>query len=178
MCRNIAGHRFQGRNQRLLARQIMGVPAAGAGPGCRRCAFSTRALSAVSFPWGSCRCAGAEGGACRVRPGAPRKGVLWRDGSIPGGRGGSMVSRHFPAQDRREKWCERGESNPHGLAPGGFSYPLRLSPPSMRFGVWTIPSPCREHAFGFRCCPSSLYTFPEHRSGLGSGLPFHRFPRI
>ena len=31
---------------------------------------------------------------------------------------------------------------------------------------------------GVRCCPSSLYTFPERCSGLGSGLPFHRFPRI
>ena len=50
--------------------------------------------------------------------------------------------------------------NRHGLAPNGFSYPPRLSPPSPareRFGVWTIPSPW---PCGFRCCPSSLYTFP------------------
>jgi hypothetical protein len=49
------------------------------------------------------------------------------------------------------------------LRPYGFSYPLRLSPPDPArfraggFGVWTIPSPWPR---GFRCCPSSLYTFP------------------
>jgi hypothetical protein len=64
-----------------------------------------------------------------------------------------MVSRLFPGAVRNEKWCERGESNPHGLAPGGFSYPLRLSLPSMRFGVWIIPSPCREHAFAGQVQP-------------------------
>ena len=38
-----------------------------------------------------------------------------------------------PRREWTEKrWCERGESNPHGLAPGGFSYLLRLSPPSLR----------------------------------------------
>ena len=31
------------------------------------------------------------------------------------------------------------------------------------------------HGIHFRCCPSSLYTFPK---GLGSGLPFERFPRL
>jgi hypothetical protein len=49
------------------------------------------------------------------------------------------------------KWCGRGESNPHGQKPNGFSYLLRLSPPfggsPRMFVVWTIPSPClvREH---------------------------------
>src|ERR1700686_917208 len=31
---------------------------------------------------------------------------------------------------------------------------------------------------GLRCCPSSLYTFPERRSGLGSGLPFQVSPNL
>jgi hypothetical protein len=45
------------------------------------------------------------------------------------------------------------------------------------FKVWgldypfTVPRPS-----GGRCCPSSLYTFPKHRLGLGSGLPLNRFP--
>ena len=59
--------------------------------------------------------------------------------------------------------------NPHGLAPGGFSYPLQLSLPSplarftareRRFGVWAIPSPYCRTCLQLRCCPSSLYTFP------------------
>ena len=29
-------------------------------------------------------------------------------------------------------WCGRGDSNPHGLTPNGFSYQLRLSPPRLR----------------------------------------------
>jgi hypothetical protein len=53
--------------------------------------------------------------------------------------------------------CGRGESNPHSLSANRFSYPPRLSPPPKAFGVWTIPSPWPE---GFRCRPSSLYTFP------------------
>ena len=75
--------------------------------------------------------------------------------------------------------------NPHGLAACGFSYRLRLSPPSssrhrrkVGFAVWTIPSPCpggRE----FRCCPSSLYTFPaEFSAGLGSGSPLQGSPNL
>jgi hypothetical protein len=41
-----------------------------------------------------------------------------------------------------------------------------------------------ENAPEGRCCPSSLYTFPSrrprlgHLSGLGSGLPGRRFPRV
>ena len=32
---------------------------------------------------------------------------------------------------RSENWCGRRESNPHGHTPNGFSYQLRLSPPSL-----------------------------------------------
>ena len=31
-----------------------------------------------------------------------------------------------------EDWCGRGDSNPHGVTPNGFSYQLRLSPPLLR----------------------------------------------
>jgi len=51
-----------------------------------------------------------------------------------------------------------GLEPPQAVRPHGFSYQLRLSPPSRTtFVVWTIPSPW---PFGFRRCPSSLYTFP------------------
>ena len=33
-------------------------------------------------------------------------------------------------EGRKKGWCERGELNPHGREPGGFSYPLQLSLPS------------------------------------------------
>ena len=39
----------------------------------------------------------------------------------------------------------------------GFRRPIRRGIAPDRFGVWTIPSPW---PCGFRCCPSSLYTFP------------------
>jgi hypothetical protein len=77
-------------------------------------------------------------------------------------------------RNRGEVWCERGELNPHGLAPGGFSYPLQLSLPAnigLRFGVWTIPSPSPGKLPGLRCCPSSLYTFPAFgRAWLGIAI--------
>jgi hypothetical protein len=81
------------------------------------------------------------------------------------GDGHGTPAENEPAiANRRKAWCGRGDLNPHGLAPNGFSYQLRLSPsPPSRvrarggFVVWTIPSPWRVR---FRCCPSSLYTFP------------------
>jgi hypothetical protein len=38
-------------------------------------------------------------------------------------------------------WWGRRESNPHGLATGGFSYQLRLSPPGMFRPVWGLDYP-------------------------------------
>ena len=78
------------------------------------------------------------------------------------------------------KWCGRGESNPHGLSPSGFSYQLRLSPP--RRGVrhtrrvcgldypFTLPRKGRPRV---RCCPSSLYTFPAGAAGPGLARDCH-----
>jgi hypothetical protein len=69
------------------------------------------------------------------------------------------------------------------VKPCGFSCRLRLSPPgqapsrSVRFAVWTIPSPSPRRFRGLRRCPSSLYTFPAElsvRAWLGiaiSGFP-------
>jgi hypothetical protein len=59
-----------------------------------------------------------------------------------------------------------GTRTPTGLPPTDFrtSYGFRRrSFAQARFGVfvvWTIPSPCPGVDPGFRCCPSSLYTFP------------------
>jgi hypothetical protein len=68
--------------------------------------------------------------------------------------------------------------------------PLRLSPPSSKSALRRLrrgsgsglslhrapDNPAslklRRTSQEFRCCPSSLYTFPEFTSGLGSGLPF------
>ena len=56
------------------------------------------------------------------------------------------------------------------LAVCGFSYHFGFRRPADgEFVVWTIPSPflCER----FRCCPSSLYTFPEVlRAWLGIAI--------
>ncbi len=71
-----------------------------------------------------------------------------------------------------------GLEPPQALRPYGFSYQLRLSPPRSQMRVCGLDYPftVRRQA-AFRCCPSSLYTFPP-RGGLGSGLPGERLPRI
>ena len=57
-----------------------------------------------------------------------------------------------------------GTRTPTGLPPTdfrtryGFRRPIPRNAAPEGFVVWTIPSPCP--APGFRCCPSSLYTFP------------------
>jgi hypothetical protein len=45
-------------------------------------------------------------------------------------------------------WCGRGDLNPHGLTPNGFSYPygfrrldFGIDDAKSEFVVWTIPSP-------------------------------------
>ena len=71
------------------------------------------------------------------------------------------------------KWCGRGELNPHEQSPTDFLtlYGFRRNHP--RVTLWSGLS--LHPSNRLRCCPSSLYTFPF---GLGSGLPFKRFPRI
>ena len=69
-------------------------------------------------------------------------------------------------------WCGRWDLNPHGpFQPYGFSYHFGFRRRQLARGSWSGLS--LHHYAGvirrFRCCPSSLYTFPC--SGLGSGLP-------
>ncbi len=82
-------------------------------------------------------------------------------------------------------WCGRRESNPHSLAASGFSChcgfrrPLRTTPWGRSVKVWGLDYPFTvPRTSGGRCCPSSLYTFPKHRFGLGSGLPLKVSPNL
>ena len=99
---------------------------------------------------------------------AIRVGAAWGGRFIPCAPGAGAGAPLVPGAENKG-WCGRRESNPQGPKPGGFSYLLRLSPPGsspgarMRFGVWTIPSPCPGAIPGVRRCPSSLYTFPAGR---------------
>ena len=93
-----------------------------------------------------------------------------RDGAIPFAEAGCKTL--LRASDRvtlslfgsearaKESWCGRGDWHPHRpCGPTDFlaicSFRRRLP----AFVVWTIPSPCSGVVPGFRCCPSSLYTF-------------------
>jgi hypothetical protein len=90
---------------------------------------------------------------------------------------------------RKKGWCERGELNPHGREPGGFSYPLQLSLPAPlalfgRCGGGLGSGLSLHHIADLVCnlgaarlvsTPSRPGAFP---AGLGSGLPCKRFPRL
>src|SRR5262249_49797317 len=68
-----------------------------------------------------------------------------------------------------------GLEPPQALLPYGFSYQLRLSPPSSPgsaqgggFVVWTIPSPCPgPESIRRRVGAARLVSTPSHRDGLG-----------
>jgi len=68
-----------------------------------------------------------------------------------------------------------GGIEPPRAKPDGFSYQLRLSPPpGLASPAWRLWSGLSLHRAqkGFRCCPSSLYTFPtqKHRAWLGIAM--------
>jgi hypothetical protein len=60
------------------------------------------------------------------------------------------------------------------LRPYGFSYHFGFRRRREAFVVWTIPSPWRVSAVG----AARLVSTPSPGRGLGSGLPFERFPRL
>jgi hypothetical protein len=67
-----------------------------------------------------------------------------------------------------------------GLATVGvFGFILAVAPFGATAGLWSglFLHLARDLRSAFRCCPSSLYTFPCGQ-GLGSGLPCDRFPRL
>jgi hypothetical protein len=76
---------------------------------------------------------------------------------------------------RRHQVCPGPDSNRHGVAPEGFSYPLQLSllpPRARRKRIWgldftfTVPRAANARV---RRGPSSLYTFPMRAAGRGTG---------
>src|SRR5215471_657113 len=87
-----------------------------------------------------------------------------------------------------------GLEPPQALLPYGFSYQLRLSPPSSPgtalgggFVVWTIPSPCSgPKTIHRRLGAARLVSTPSHRDGLGEAVSQglardcqeQRFPRV
>ena len=103
-------------------------------------------------------------------------------------RSGIIVTRSLSGFEARAKrsWCGRRDLNPHGpCGPTDFRTRLRLSPPLLccqglgsGLSLHRVP----ETFPVFRCCPSSLYTFPTGKliapAGLGSGSPRYRVPRI
>ena len=67
----------------------------------------------------------------------PQQRPLHRQGSADSNRTSEVMSLAAEVRSyagswsclQKGNWCGRGDSNPHGLSPYGFSYQLRLSPP-------------------------------------------------
>src|SRR5712671_6506725 len=82
-------------------------------------------------------------------------------------------------------WMVRAEGvePPQAFRPYGFSYQLRLSPPCLsatgaKTGLWSGLS--LHLSVRLRCCPSSLYTFPETivSRGLARDCHMKGFPEF
>jgi len=98
--------------------------------------------------------------------------VPGRDGPVPAPKHARMV----PSWPKHVRVVRAGGLEPpRPVRVCGFSYHFGFRRPATRVrGLdypFTIP---RER---FRCCPSSLYTFPKI-SGLGSGLPVKVSPTL
>jgi hypothetical protein len=105
-----------------------------------------------------------------------------RDGSIPGRRGGSMVSRCLPAQGTGRRNGAGGGTRTltSDQAQRIFIPPTAFAARTRHFGahasgLWSGLSLHRlPENPGLRCCPSSLYTFPAGgslRAWLGIATP-------
>jgi len=55
----------------------------------------------------------------------------------PGIAAVSRTSKDFELDRSKSRWCPEPESNRHGLAAEGFSYPLQLSLLSLRL-IWGL----------------------------------------
>jgi len=98
-------------------------------------------LRESSLPLASIMSSGRRG-SVRLRASRSRVSVrcpLIGDGAIPGLTGWGQLPHDDSGSQKRGEWCGRGDSNPHGISPNGFSYRLRLSPPrvsaSLRSGL-------------------------------------------
>ena len=75
----------------------------------------------------------------------------------------------------KRMWCGRGDLNPHDLlGSADFLTTSAFAAPSAA-GSWS--GLYLHHPARVRCCPSSLYTFPEFFPGLARDCLF-RFPRL
>ena len=86
-------------------------------------------------------------------------------------RAGEAIKAHGRARGKR--WCGRRDLNPH--SPCGktdFHTRLRFSPPLLPSRkVWGLDYPFTiPDWFRLRCCPSSLYTFPDRISPIKAWL--------
>jgi len=97
--------------------------------------------------------------------------------------GQPAISRH---KRFGKQWCGRRDSNPHELLAQRIFVPSTafaaltqnvILAPGLGSGLSLHPPP---KDAGLRCCPSSLYTFPDcsMSSRLGSGLPFQVSPNL
>ena len=82
----------------------------------------------------------------------------------------------------RRRWGGAGGRNRTGtgLCPNGFSYPYGFHRRPLR-AVCGLDYPFTLAPSRFRCCPSSLYTFPEAAfaaQGLARGCHFTGFPEF
>src|ERR1043166_4864466 len=86
-----------------------------------------------------------------------------------------------------QSWCGRGDSNPHGVTPNGFSYQLRLSPPLLRAfraserswsGLSLHPAPRPDHARGERSLGAARLVSTPSRCRAWLGIAVERFPRV
>src|SRR5690242_3354803 len=120
-------------------------------------------------------------------------GVPWRLSTQVAARRGNVGQRRARKLQPRRRGAGGGTRTPTGIAA------LRIFLPATAFTALVSRHRAGRRVCGLdypftvlrtgenppegRCCPSSLYTFPSRRlrgrlSGLGSGLPRTRFPRV
>jgi len=110
-----------------------------------------------------------------------RLDTLMRASYVAGRKG----SRNTPQNSRmvmsslncsESSWCGRGDLNPHDrLGSADFLTTSAFAAPPRQ--VCGLDYPFTLLPRRFRCCPSSLYTFPEVLPGLARDCHF-RFPRL
>ena len=90
--------------------------------------------------------------------------------------GPTKHARMVPSWPKHLVWCGRGDLNPHDLlGSADFHTTSAFAAPPKRVRGLDYPFTLLRRRF--RCCPSSLYTFPEVLPGLARDC-HSRFPRL
>src|SRR5262249_13103733 len=99
----------------------------------------------------------------------------------------SIYARDAPDRIALGGWCGRGDSNPHGVTPNGFSYQLRLSPPLLRAVAlrrvrgldypFTLPR-APDHVRSERGLGAARLVSTPSRFRAWLGIAVERFPRV